>query len=103
MKLIYEKGKYIPVIKEYDFQPISYQKPNKKFARFIQIGPSDIQTDPINRKNNEGEICSLLLKSFCIDEKSIKLFKNKNDTIMQKNTNTAVTRIALAFSSLSTL
>ena len=55
VKLVYEKGKYIPIIEEFNFEPMTFQTPTKKFARYVQIGPSDIQTDPINRQNDEGE------------------------------------------------
>ena len=44
------------MIKEFNFEPITMQKPSKKFARYLQIGASDIQTDPINRPNDDGDI-----------------------------------------------
>jgi len=46
VRLVYEKGLYIPEIEVYNFTPINNQRPTRKFARFMQIQASDIQTFP---------------------------------------------------------
>lgn len=46
VRLVYEKGLYIPEIGVYNFTPLNNHIPTRKFARFMQIQASDIQTFP---------------------------------------------------------
>ena len=46
VRLVYEKGLYIPEIEVYNHIPLSNKIPTRKFARFMQIQASDIQTFP---------------------------------------------------------
>ena len=55
VRLVYDKGKCLPQIEEYNFIPLSRKVPTRKFTRYMQIGPSDIQSDPINRVDEDGE------------------------------------------------
>ena len=55
VRLVYDKGKCLPQIEEYKFVPVSRKVPTRKFTRYLQIGPSDIQSDPINKVDDDGE------------------------------------------------
>jgi len=54
VRLIYEKGLFIPEIELFQFKPISNKAPTRRFARFIQIAASDIQTFPFFDRDPEG-------------------------------------------------
>ncbi len=58
MRFNYEKGLLIPDIKLYDFEPVSNTVPSRKFARYIQIQASDIQSFPTTRVSEDGEVTS---------------------------------------------
>ena len=54
VRLVYDKGLYIPEIELYQHKPISTKVPTKKFSRFIQLAASEIQTFPFSEMNEEG-------------------------------------------------
>tara|TARA_R100000734_G_C3318938_1_gene113843 strand:+ start:2463 stop:5378 length:2916 start_codon:yes stop_codon:yes gene_type:complete len=51
VRLVYEKGLYIPEIELFNFKPTSNKVSTKKFARFIQIAASEIQTFPFTERD----------------------------------------------------
>jgi len=54
VRLLYDKGLYIPEVDLYQFTPVKTHIPTRKFARFLHIEASDIQTFPFNEENEEG-------------------------------------------------
>ena len=54
VRLLYDKGLYIPEVELFQFTPVNTKVPTRKFARFLHIEPSDIQTFPFNEENEEG-------------------------------------------------
>jgi hypothetical protein len=51
VRLVYEKGLYIPEIELFNYKPMSNKTPTKKFARFIQLAASEIQSFPFTERD----------------------------------------------------
>ena len=51
VRLVYEKGLYVPEIELLNFKPTSNKMPTKKFARFIQLAASEIQSFPFTERD----------------------------------------------------
>ena len=49
--MVYEKGLYVPEIELLNFKPTSNKMPTKKFARFIQLAASEIQSFPFTERD----------------------------------------------------
>tara|TARA_Y100000593_G_scaffold30099_1_gene59688 strand:- start:5750 stop:8803 length:3054 start_codon:yes stop_codon:yes gene_type:complete len=56
VRLVYEKGLFIPEIELFQYTPISTQMPTRRFARFMRVEASDIQTFPFFDLDSEGVI-----------------------------------------------
>ena len=54
VRLLYDKGLYIPEVDLFQFTPVNTKVATRKFARFLHIEPSDIQTFPFNEENDDG-------------------------------------------------
>ena len=51
VRLVYEKGLYVPEIELFNYKPMSNKTPTKKFARFIQLAASEIQSFPFTERD----------------------------------------------------
>ncbi|MCS5550485.1 MAG: hypothetical protein NZ811_03100, partial [Gammaproteobacteria bacterium] len=51
VRLVYEKGLYIPEIELFQYNPTSNKTPTRKFARFMQVAASEIQTFPFTERD----------------------------------------------------
>ena len=56
VRLLLEKGLLIPEVETVSPSKISTTKPQKDLTRFLQIGPSMIQSEPFLRQTNDGEV-----------------------------------------------
>jgi hypothetical protein len=56
VRLVYEKGLFIPEIELFNYKPISTQVPTRKLARFMRVEASDIQTFPFFDLDPDGVI-----------------------------------------------
>ncbi len=54
VRLLYDKGLYIPEVDLFSFTPVQTHIPSRKFARFLHIEASDIQTFPFVEDNEDG-------------------------------------------------
>ena len=56
IELYFEKGLYVPYISLYIPDPISKKKSSKRFSRFLEIKPADIQSTPYTSYTDHGDI-----------------------------------------------
>jgi len=56
VRLVYEKGLFVPEIELFQYKPISTKAPSRRFSRFIRIGASDIQTFPFFDLGPDGDM-----------------------------------------------
>ena len=59
VRLVYDKGLLIPEVNIYEHSPMPATVPTKKFARFMQIRPSPLQSNPFTERDDEGRITSI--------------------------------------------
>ena len=59
VRLVFDKGLLIPEIKLYEYNPPPRRIPTKKFARFLQIKPSALQSNPFTELDDNGVITSV--------------------------------------------
>lgn len=59
VRLVYEKGLYVPEIELFNFKPTSNKVPTKKFARFIQIAASEIQSFPFTERDENNVLTGI--------------------------------------------
>jgi hypothetical protein len=59
VRLDFDKGLLIPEIKLYEYNPPPQRVPTKKFARFLQIKPSALQSNPFTELDDNGVITSI--------------------------------------------
>jgi len=59
VRLVYEKGLFVPEIGLLEYKPISNKVPSRKFSRFMQIGASGIQTFPFDERNEENVLVGI--------------------------------------------
>ena len=59
VRLVFDKGLLIPEVNLYEHKQTSPQTPTRKFARFMQVKSSAIQSNPFAERNDAGEITSI--------------------------------------------
>jgi hypothetical protein len=59
VRLVYEKGLYVPEIELFNFKPTSNKVSTKKFARFIQIAASEIQSFPFTERDENNVLTGI--------------------------------------------
>lgn len=59
VRLVYEKGLFVPEIELLNYKPVSNKVPSRKFSRFMQIAASGIQTFPFNERNEENVLVGI--------------------------------------------
>ena len=59
VRLVFDKGLLIPEVEIYQHEPPSSTVSTRRFARFIQVQPSPIQSNPFSERNDEGQITSI--------------------------------------------
>ena len=59
VRLVLDKGLLIPEVDVYEHEPVSLTTSTRKFARFIQIQASPIQSYPFSERNEDGQLTSI--------------------------------------------